>query len=94
MKRKIFLLIMTLLTPIAVFAHDPGGYIISMGIVFFLSLILSLFLLKQISRFININNKFVKFAVLFIIEIVLLFLLTIAFFMTVGILIYTNIFDG
>jgi hypothetical protein len=91
---KIILLIMTLLTPMATFAHDPGGYVMSMGIVFFLSLIISFFLLKQISHSININNKFVKFVVLFVIEIMLLFLLSIVLFMTIGILIYINIFNG
>jgi hypothetical protein len=86
MKKQIMLLIMTLLIPSVVYAHHGREEVIIWGIMFFLSLIISLILLKRISRHITINNKFAKFVVLFMIEIVLLYLLTIILF-TLGLLV-------
>jgi hypothetical protein len=76
MKKQNILLLMGFLTPSVVFAHGEEA-VWYLAIVFFLSLILSLILLYLISRGITISDKFVRFVVLFFIEIGLLFLLTI-----------------
>ena len=94
MTKRIILTIMILFTPFLVLAHNPGGYVMSMGIMFLLSLIISIFLLKRISRNVNINNKFIRFAILLVIELVLLFILTIALSFTLGIFVYIVFFGG
>jgi len=94
MNKKIIFLISTLLMPVAAFAHDPGGALLSMGIVVILSLIISLLLLKSISRYINIDNKFLRFLALFFIEIGFLLLLYLVLSFIIGIFIYTHIFNG
>ena len=94
MTKRIILTIMILFTPFLVLAHNPDGYVMSMGIMFLLSLIISIFLLKRISRNVNINNKFIRFAILLVIELVLLFILTIALSFTLGIFVYIVFFGG
>lgn len=85
---------MILFTPFLVLAHNPGGAVVSMGIMFLLSLIILIFLLKRISRNVNINNKFIRFATLLVIALVLLFILTIALSFTFGTFVYTVFFGG
>ncbi|MDR1761223.1 MAG: hypothetical protein LBR55_02110 [Bacteroidales bacterium] len=94
MKKKIELLIMTIFIPSVIFAHNPGGASISWGIMFIISLIISLLLLKKIRKHIAIENKFLRFATLFVIEVTLLFFLTIALMLTLGTWIYIHIFGG
>ena len=80
--------------PVVVFAHNPGGALMSIAIIFIISLIISLFLLKPIRRNIKIDNKFLRFLTIFFIEIVLLFLLNLVLSYTLGIFIYIHIFGG
>ena len=93
MKKKIEFLVTTIFIPSAVMAHNPGGAVMFYGIMFILSLIISLILLKRVHRHLTIKNKFFGFVVLFVIEIGLLFGLTIILsYTTFGILAY--IFGG
>ena len=75
--KKIMLLLAALFIPVIVFAHGVEILWYVGSILFLPSLVISLFLLKWIKRCIVISNKFARFLVLFIIEIVLLFFLII-----------------
>ena len=92
--KKLTILLSALCIPAVAWAHNPGGAMVSWAIMFFLSLIISLFLLRRIRRHITINNKFIRFIVLFVIEIVLLILLMIIIGGTLGEWIYTYVFGG
>jgi len=91
MNKRNILLIMGVLTPSVVFAHGEE-ILSSLFIVFLLSLILSLILLERISRILTVNNKLTKFFILFITEIILLFLLFVALFYTLGQFLYFYVF--
>ncbi|MCL2329253.1 MAG: hypothetical protein FWC39_12180 [Bacteroidetes bacterium] len=80
--------------PSVVFAHNPGGALMSWVMMFGISLVASLFLLKKIRRRITIENKFLRFSALFAIEIVLLFCFMVVLSSTLGIWIYVNLFGG
>ena len=94
MNKKLIFLILAFLTPVAVWAHNPGGAMLSMAIVFILSLTISLFLLKFISRSIKIDNKFLRFLAIFFVEIGLLISLYFVLSYTLGIFIYIYVFGG
>jgi hypothetical protein len=94
MKRIYAILIIIFLIPSLVSAHNPGGAMISFGIMIFLSLIISLFLLRFINRYVTVNNKYLKIVVLLIFELLMLFILTFILTETLGIYVYTNFFGG
>ncbi len=92
---KTFKLILSLtFLPLMVFAHNPGGAIISYAISFFLGIILSLVIFKFTKQKIKIENKYLKFFALFVLELGLLLISTILLMSTLGIFIYINCFGG
>jgi len=85
---------MSIFIPSVVLAHNPGGFVMSCGIMFFLSLIISLILLNRIRKRVTITNKFWRFMALLVIGIILLLGLTIILSYTLGVLVYTYVFGG
>ena len=95
MNKKNSTLIAMLFVPAVACAHNPGGAMISMSIAFIISLIVSFPLLKLISRrYITIKNKFMRFLVLLIVELCLLFLLFVVLSLILGEFLYTYVFGG
>jgi hypothetical protein len=92
--KKLTILLSVLCIPAVAWAHNPGGYVMSLGVSFFLALIISLVLLKRIAKNVGISNKFIRYIVLFMIEIVLLLFLTIILGYTLGGLLYIYIFES
>lgn len=84
---------MALFIPSVALAHNPLAYVASLGVIFFMSLIITLFLLKQIRKRITIKDKFLKFIALFFIVIGLLFFLNIILYHITVDFLYT-IFGG
>jgi len=60
-KIRVLFLIMIICFPNVAFAHNLGEAIIFCGLIFILSLIITIILLKQFNKMIFINNKFTRF---------------------------------
>ena len=80
--------------PLMVFAHNPGGAIITYAISFILAIFLSLPVLRFIKRKITIENKYIKFFALLAFELGLLFLFSILLMSTLGYFVYVYCFGG
>ena len=79
MKEKIIFFIATFFIPVIALAHggEFGIIMVSLMIAFLLSLIIAIVLLKRFSKRISITNQLLRFFVLFIIGIGLLFVSTV-----------------
>jgi cell division protein FtsX len=87
--KKYILLFATLLIPIMSYAHSFEQFaLITASIAFFPSIIISIILLTKISKRITAKNKWKKFFVLLLIEIILICVLTIILGCLLGLLIY------
>jgi hypothetical protein len=94
MKKIIISFVLIISFPSIILAHNPGGAMISYGIIILLAIIFSLIILRLIDRFITIQNRFLKILTLTVIGIVLSILLTILLGWSIGDLIYFEFFGG
>lgn len=69
--KRLFALLVSVLLPSMAFAHNPQGLFAVFGVFALVSLVISFFLLRIIARRIQVQNRFIRFALLFLIEIVL-----------------------
>ncbi len=82
--KRLFALLVSVLLPSMVFAHNPRGIFAVIGAFALISLIISFFLLRIIARRIHVPNKFIRFLLLFLIEIVLFVVITFALSIFLG----------
>jgi uncharacterized BrkB/YihY/UPF0761 family membrane protein len=71
-----------LFTPSVALAHEAVGFVVGWSALsFFISLIASFFLLKRFNQRNPIDNKFIRFIILFVLGLLLLCILTLSLYL-------------